>query len=66
MTLARLFSALGVAALLTLCLAPAARAGGMHLNEAEDKDESQATMKHSMMTHHMHHRMHHRAMQKGM
>ena len=72
MTLGRFLGAFGVATLLTLAVAPAAQAGGMHRNEAEEKDSMQGRMmkrpmmKRSMMKRGMHHRMHHRMMHKSM
>ena len=67
MTFGRFLGAFGVATLLTLAVAPAAQAGGMHRNEAEEKDSMHGRMmKRPMMKRGMHHRMHHRMMHKGM
>ena len=76
MTITRLSAAFGVAVLLATAAAPAAQAGGMHLNEANGHDSEMAAqmsqrpmmhrrmmMRHRMMHHSM---MRHRMMHRGM
>ena len=71
MTIRSTLGALGVATLLVAGLAPAALAGGMHLNEVENKEAEMGAhrmMHRPMMTHRMHHRamMHRRMMHRSM
>ena len=59
MTIRSTLGALGVATLLVAGIAPAALAGGMHLNEAEGKESEMGAhrmMHRPMMMHRMHHR----------